>query len=170
MNTIPPRGVGPVVNPELQCLGSRPIGAAWIPRGRVWHTHTVQAERRWVRLPVSVLAVLVGFSVPVGLLATYPFAEEDGLGVMRPLILFLSIPIVAWAAFLAVSLAAGRSWARWLTAFTFYMVAGIAARQVLVGGPRNDDFLLFVRLLLVASVVIVVLLLLPARLRDQSSG
>lgn len=169
LNAIP-RSVGPVVNPELQCLGSRPVGTAWIPRGLAWHTHTVQAERSGVRLAVSVLAVVVGFGVPVGLLAAYPFAEEDGLGVMRPLILFMSIPIVAWAVFLAVSLATGRSWARWLTAFTFYMVAGIAARQALVGGPRNDDFLLFVRLLLLASVVIVVLLLLPERLWDQSSG
>lgn len=69
----------------------------------------MQAERSGVRLPVSLLAAVVGFGVPVGLLATYPL-EEDGLGMMRLLILFMSIPIVAWAVFLAVFLASGRAW------------------------------------------------------------
>ncbi len=54
----------------------------------------------------------------------------------------------------------------WPAASTFYMLGSIAARQLVVGGPTDSDFLVFLALILVVCVVLVVLLLLPFTARQ----
>ena len=123
----------------------------------------------WTTRAGAILAVVAALGTPVGLLATYPAEREAGFaGAIGLAILLVALPVSVWTIVLVWGLVRRQPAARWLTMFTYYMVAGATVRQLLAGGPRDTDFLQFLILLLGVSVGILVSLSMPPSARDST--